>query len=247
MKKTLTNFLFFLMMWLVYVLINIGIVFLIYFINNSFKFSASSFLQFNHNGDYFLLFLIISLFILGIYLMIKEYNADKFKQINFYNFFIGNLGAMLVISSLLTILSALVVPLNKYTSFSIKNIIQQSYINYILGYVFTFIMIVYMFYLNRHWIEKNNWYLLETLIAPLIYIRFLIQNHIRLNNFLNDKNTTYKELAKMFNDNKMLDLTLINGTEKVSLLTLLFTFFTLILIGGLIRVIKIWKKQIQKS
>lgn len=246
LKKFIVNLIFFIGSLLLYTLIDMAFIFATYLISRNFKFSASSFWQFNYMGDWLILIITVALLVLGIFLIAKQIYANTKNEYQFSNFVYGNGGAMLFVSAFLFMISASISPLKKYTASSIKSIADYSNFYYILGYILITLMTIYMLYISRNWIKRNNWYLIGTLIMPLVYIRCLLISHNGLNTFLHEKTTTYSELAKMFNVNNNLDLTIINGTAKVSMLFMLFTFFVLVMIGGLLSATKNRKKWIEK-
>lgn len=254
--RFLGNLIFALILFLVESVLSLAIGFSIGYLFSKIKVS-NSFTQFKTLGDWVIAGLILLSLVIGTMLVTQmcEYsntfintksNKDMLKI-----FILGNVGAMMICSSILSFFGEITSFSNsKITVNAIKKVANWSNINYNVGYILIVLTLVLMLVLSRKWIERNYWYVLGTFALPTIYLRQLLISHLNWEKFINAKSTTYSLLTKMFiqakqQGNVSINVTLMNEAVKCAIFCSLACLLSLILIGGAVVVIQ-EKEKIRK-
>lgn len=218
---------------------------------------SSSFTQFKTLGDWVIAGFVLLSLVIGTMLVTQMYEYSNTNTITNSNkkvfkiFILGNIGAMMICSSILSFFGEITSSSNcKITVNAIKKAANWSNINYNVGYILIVLTMFLMLILSRKWIEKNPWYLIGVFILPTIYLRQLLISHLSWEKFINAKSTTYSMLSKMFiqakqQGNVSINITLMNGAVKYAIFCSLACLLSLILIGGAVFVIQ-EKEKIRK-
>lgn len=220
---------------------------------------SSSFIQFKTYGDWVLAgFTLLSL-VIGVILVTKmyEYSNTNMDYYSFKKFLLGNIGAMMITTSILGFFGEFTsFPNSGITVKAIKNMSVWAEVNYGVSYLLIAVTVVLMIVASKKWIEQNNWYIIGVFAGPIVYVHSLLIAHRDWESFITAKTTTFTLLAKMFRQAKhaglnSINIALMNRSAYVALFGSWFCLALLVLIGGAIFVIqqkeRLWNKLEEKA
>lgn len=217
-------------------------------ISKNIRFSMTIF-KCQYAGDWLLIGLVFITLFVGTILLRKVYLK---KEYTFYHFLQQNICLMLITSTFLFVFTEIVLSLTKqsFTVNSIKEIAMWSKICYLVSYIAIAGVVTCALWMNRNWINKNNWYIFLSFLGPLIYVQQVLSSNISFSKFLNEKTTSYAKLALMFQkahaQGMQINISLMNATDKPALMTMLLCLVLLLILGGVNIVFQVRKKAIKE-